>query len=268
MSGAERRPLLGDAVRPQTPVDELTESTGLLSGSDTTPRYDGHQDQTDEAPSIRSRASECGKSSRRWPSIIAMVVLALLSVAIIVLAFVVPAAVQEYAKEAFVLEPTNLSVESITATGVRARVQANLRLDGQRVKNGQVRRIGRLVTWVVRELGIEETNVKVFLPDYGGSLIGQAALPSVTVSVLDGKITAVDLVADLIPGEAEAVRLVVNDWLDGRLDNLSIQVKADVPLKSGLIPLGTHGIVESLAIEGQSLYRSFSSLYFGEKSFS
>jgi len=36
-------------------------------------------------------------------------------------------------------------------------------------------------------------------------------------------------------------------------------------LKSGLISLGTQSISESLVFEGQSLYRSFSSLYFGEK---
>jgi hypothetical protein len=194
-----------------------------------------------------------------------MVLLAVLSVAIIVVAFFVPAAVEEYAKQAFVLEPTNLSLDSITADGVRARVQANLRLEGQRVQNDNVRRIGRFTTWIVRELGTEETAINVYLPAYGGAFLGKVAVPPLQVSLVDGQTTSVDFVADVVPGDAEAFRNIANDWLDGKLDVLRVQVKADIPLRSGIIPLGTHSVIESLTFEGQSLYRSFASVYFGEK---
>lgn len=274
-SEAERSPLLkptSDSPSQQLEDAETSESTPLLLSSNATPRYDGDDDGTrnGDAASIASvTASTDGSTKRKgWasPTIIAMVVLAIFSLSIIIGAFFVPAAVEEYAKEALVLEPTNLSLESITTDGVRARIQANVRLDGQRVKNDHVRRIGRATTWLVRQLGTEHTRVQVYLPDYNNILIGSAAIPPLTVDIVDGKNNAIDFVANLIPGDAEGVRTIANEWLEGRLDVLRVWGKAEIPLRAaGFIPLGTHSIAEYLSFEGQSLYRSFASLYFGEK---
>lgn len=279
MADPERSPLLqaegeDDHHRPPHADDDIPdsplESAPLLSGSET-PLYDGDQQDGTDAASIRSRRSDrsatakrTGASRRRWPSIIAMIILGLLSIAIIVVAFFVPAAVEEYAKEAAVLEPTNLSLESITANGVRARIQANFKLDGSKVQNEHVRRIGGVATWFVRELGTEATQVNVYLPEYDNVLLGSAGVPPLTIKI-NGQNTAIDFVADLAPGDAESIRRIANDWLEGRLGSLRFQGKADITLKTGIIPLGTHGISESLTVEGQSLYRSFASLYFGEK---
>lgn len=272
MPDSERSPLLPAEVANRSPDPEPGhESTPLLSGSDT-PRYDGN-DQGSEGgadhASIRSHLSDGSSkrsSRRRWPSIIAMVVLGLLSIAIIVVAFFVPAAVEEYAKEAIVLEPTNLSLESITTDGVRARIQANFRLDASKVRSDDVRRIGSVATWLVRELGTDATNVNVFLPEYGNIMLGSAVIPPITVKI-NGENTAVDFIAELVPGEAEGIRMIANEWLEGRLNRLRFTGKADIKLKTGIIPLGTHAVSESLTFEGQSLYRSFASLYFGEKTF-
>lgn len=196
-----------------------------------------------------------------------MIVLALLAIGIIVVAYFVPAAVEEYAKKAAVVEPTNLSLESLTADGVRARIRANFRLDGSRVQNDGVRNIGRAATWLVSAIGTaDETEVRVFLPDYGDALLGTARLPPLAVSLRDGETTAVDVVAHLIPGDTAAFRSVVNSWLDGKLDFVRLRGNTALSLKTGFIPLGTHDISEVLAFEGQSFYRSFASLYFGEKS--
>ncbi len=275
--------LSGAARSSNLTSDTSIETTPLLSSGGVTPRYDGgdrsplldgRDDDADDAAaaaSIRSRHSEASsirpakKSSLRWPSIIAMVFLAFFSVGIIVVAFFVPAAVEEYAKESAVLEPTNLSLVSITTNGVRARIQANFRLDGSRVKNEHVRRIGRVATWVVRELGTDSTKVNVYLPEFDNILLGAAEVPPLVISVIDGRTTVVDFVADLVPGDAEGIRTIANEWLEGRLDKLRVQGKADIQLKSGLVPLGTHAVSESFVFEGQYLYRSFASLYFGEK---
>lgn len=273
-SEAERSPLLkpaSDSPSRQLEDAETSESTPLLLSSNATPRYDGDDDGTrnGDAASIASvidSATLTKRKGRASPTIIAMVVLALFSLSIIIGAFFVPAAVEEYAKEALVLEPTNLSLESITTDGVRARIQANVRLDGQRVKNDHVRRIGRATTWLVRQLGTEHTRVQVYLPDYNNILIGSAAIPPLTVDIVDGKNNAIDFVANLIPGDAEGVRTIANEWLEGRLDVLRVWGKAEIPLRAaGFLPLGTHSISEYLSFEGQSLYRSFASLYFGEK---
>ena len=288
MSDAERSPLLapskGKGKATATDADSLSESTPLLTSSTATPRYDGEDDDHHEdAASVvshRSAAAASTASSRHavqrkksktpWPSIVAIITLAILSVLIMFGAFFVPAAVEEYAKQAAVLEPTNLSLESITATGVRARIQANFRLDGSRVHDDNTRRIGRAATWFVRHLGSEQTNVTVFLPDYSNAVLGSAVIPPLALDIVDGHNTAIDFVADLAPGEAESIRNIVNDWLDGKLDQLKVLGKANLALRSGpsgIIPLGTHAIAESLVFEGQYLYRSFASLYFGEKRF-
>lgn len=278
MADPERSPLLraadGDVPDRSTTHDDepdnTLESAPLLSESDTA-HYDGGRQDGHDSASIRSRRSnrsattkESATLRRRWPSIIAMVILGLLSLAIIVVAFFVPAAVEEYAKEAAVLEPTNLSLESITANGVRARIQANFKLDGSKVRNEQVRRVGSVATWFVRQLGTDATKVNIYLPEYDNVLLGSAGVPPLTIKI-NGENTAIDFVADLVPGEAESIRTIANEWLEGRLGSLRFQGKADITLKTGIIPLGTHSISESLTVEGQSLYRSFASLYFGEK---
>lgn len=280
MSDSERSPLLSAASSRKAPdnrePDEPSETTPLLSSSATTPRSDGEQDNAHrgDAASIASRATDASSPSSakaksiRWPSVIAVIVLSLFALTVMILAFIVPAAVEEYAKQATVLEPTNLSLESITANGVRARIQADFRLDAERVENEHVRRVGRAVTWLAGELGTEATKISVYLPDFGNVLLGTAGVPPLTVSIVDGRRNAVDFVADLAPGDAEGIRTIANEWLEGRLDSVRIKGQADVQLRTGIIPLGTHSIVESLTFEGQDLYRSFASLYFGEKSLS
>jgi hypothetical protein len=194
-----------------------------------------------------------------------MTALAITFITVILVAFFVPAAVEDYAKEAAVLEPTNLALESITTNGVRARIQANFRLDATRVKNGHVRRIGKASTWVARELGIDETRVNVYLPEFDNILLGTAAVPPMVIHLREGETTMIDFVADLTPGDADGIRMIANEWLEGRLDRLRVKGKADIQLKSGFLRLGTHTVSESLTFEGKDLYRSFASLYFGEK---
>lgn len=271
MSDSESSPLLSaDENAPQQDVDTGTESTPLLSNSTDAAHYDGDEQglqRGGDDASVRSHRSDASTAKpprRRWASIIAMVILAILTICIMFGAFFVPKAVEEYAKEAAVLEPTNLSLESITANGVRARIQANFKLDGSRVENEHVRRVGRVATWFVRGLGTDATQVHVFLPEYDNVHLGSAGIPPLNLKI-NGDNTAIDFVAELMPGEADGIRSIANEWLEGRLGRLRVQGKADITLKTGIIPLGTHAVSEALTIEGQSLYQSFASLYFGEK---
>lgn len=277
----EASPLLSAAMKGKFKYHEREdsgESTPLLSNSTATPRYDGdgdgeeeehHVDSEDSSPAHptdASPASSLTKKSRRWASFIAMFILAALIVVIIVLAFVVPQAIQEYAQQAAVIEPTNLSLESITTNGVRARVQANFHLDGSRVSSNHVRRVGRAVTWVAAQLESEQTKVDVRIPKYDNVLLGSAIVPPLLINLRDGDVTQFDIVADILPGDPEGIRIIANEWFEGRLDELRLNGQADLSLKSGIFPLGTHAISESIVFEGQSLYRSFASLYFGKKS--
>jgi hypothetical protein len=280
MSDNPSSPLLSGINRPSSKHSNKSntsqEDTPLLSRSDETTRYDGSEDNEEEyaaspaASSLRSLQSgnaprKSDKEGRRWPTILAISILGLVAIAIIIGAFFAPAVVEEYAKEALVIEPTSLSIDTFTKTGVKARIQANFKMDASRVKNKNVRNIGRFGTWIAREVQSQASTVEVYLPEYGNILIGKAAVPPVTVNIRNGHVTGIDFLSDLEPGNVEGIRQVANDWLDGRLDKVRVVGKANVGLKSGLIFLGTQSISESLVFEGQSLYRSFASLYLGEK---
>lgn len=255
------------------------ESTPLLSDTNTTPRYDGEEEDLNEispspaAASLRSlqdgRAASPApsKGGVRWPSFVAVSILGALVIVIMAGAFFAPAIVEEYAKQSLVIEPTSLSIETFTPTGVTARIQADFKLDASRVKNDAVRNLGRFGTWIAREVESKESKVEVYLPEYGNLLVGTATVPPVVVNIRNGHITHVNFTADLLPGDMTGIRGVINDWLDGRLGQLRVHGKADVYLKSGILPLGTQSISESLVFEGQSLYRTFASIYFGEKVF-
>lgn len=254
MAPSETSPLLS----PEHEDGPPNESSPLLRSASN----DSQGHQRDRSPSSKSNQS---KRTCRWPSLIAILVLAALVVLVMVLGFLVPPAIKTYAENAVVLEPTSLSVESITSDGVRARIQANFRMDGSRVSNTNTRVLGRFATGIMRKLETRETKVSVRLPKYDNSLLGIAVVPPLTVDLVDGHNTEIDFVADLSPGDAELMRKIVNDWLDGNIEQLKVTGSAAINLKSGIFPLGTHDVVESMVFEGQSLYRSFASLYFGEK---
>ncbi|KAK2600156.1 hypothetical protein QQS21_005101 [Conoideocrella luteorostrata] len=256
----ERSPLLAaaDEHDNETENNGIDESAPLLSN-----RTNSSTDST--SPTQQTRDDLQPPQKRRWPSLIAMVVLGTLVVVVMALGFVVPPAVQQYVEDAVVLEPTDLSVESLTADGVRARVKATFKLDGSRVQDDNVRRIGRAATSIMRQLGTEETKLRVHLPHYGDALIGTALLPPIILKLSDGQVTNLDFVTEFAPGDTETARKVVNEWLQGNLHQLKVTGATALSLKSGVFPLGIHDITESMVFEGQSLYRTFASLYFGQK---
>lgn len=270
----ERSPL------PTPLLEEVSETSPLLQEHDDYPGDldDEEEDHTPQQPKPKSWAfwprfiksnkttpQSPSKSRWRWPSIIAMVVLAAIVATIIVLGFLVPPAVQDYAEKAAVLEPTSLSIENITKDGIRARIQATVHLDGTRVENKNSRRIGKFVTGLMRKLETKETTVNVYLPDYDDALAGSAVIPPLVIDITEGYNNKLDFVADINPGDAGNIRKIANDWLDGKLKQLRVVGKTQIDIKSGLVPLGTHDVVESLVFEGQSLYHSFASFYLGQK---
>jgi hypothetical protein len=196
-----------------------------------------------------------GKRNRRyrWASIAALFCLSLAVIAILCLGFAAPAIVEEYAQQAVVFEPTNLSIDSFTAAGVRARVQGTFTLDASRVQKKSVADIGRIGTWIAKEIETRESDVKVYLPEHGNVLLGVAAVPPLKVNIRNNFVNVIDFFTDLEPGDVNGIRQIANDWLDGRLGSLRVQGVATVPLKSGIFNLGTHRISQSMLFEGQSL---------------
>lgn len=241
------------------PSVHSAESTPLLSQDVNHSDYgDGPERRNDissaAASSLRSLqnlSSGNAKHGRRWPTIIALTLLCLTMIAILGLGFAAPAVVEEYAKAAVVFEPTDLSIDSLTSMGVKARIQGDFTLDASRVHKKSVRDLGRFATWIAKAVESKQSTVKVYLPEYGNVLLGTADVPRVVVDIRNGHTTHVDFLSDLVAGDVDGIRRIGNDWLEGRLGQLRVQGVAEVGLKSGLFGFGTQIISQSLVFKGQ-----------------
>ncbi|KAL8751439.1 MAG: hypothetical protein Q9199_006415 [Rusavskia elegans] len=236
------------------------ESTPLLSREDNRQNYGNAPPEaiarSTAASSLRSLqggGSKKGKGSRRWPTIIALTILTIVLLAILGLGFAAPAVAERYAKEAMVFEPTDLSIESFTSSGVRARIQGDFRMDASRVDKKAVRDLGRAGTWIARAAETKSTEVDVFLPEYGDILLGSALVPPIVVNIRNGHTTHVDFVSDLTAGDLGGIRRVANDWLDGNLHQLLLRGNAHVSIKSGIFSLGTQALSESIVLKANQI---------------
>jgi hypothetical protein len=171
--------------------------------------------------------------------------------AILLFAFAAPAVVKEYAQQAAVFKPTTLSIDSTTSDGVRARFEGEFVMDASRVKTKSMRNLGRLATWIAKEVETGESSVDVYLPEYGNILVGNAAVPSIKVNIRNGHHNQVDFLTDLKAGDIKGIHAVALDWMEGRLGRLSIKGKATLHLRSGLIGLGTQIITDTITFEGE-----------------
>ncbi|KAE8136858.1 hypothetical protein BDV38DRAFT_283534 [Aspergillus pseudotamarii] len=267
MAEEASRPLLNKgsrpSSRPSSPTDKKqssdssparlfelsSESTPLLfTREEDLATYGGVAPRRSSAASEDFLSANDTKKPRgrvRWP--IFCVLLSLIGIiAILIFAFVAPAVVKQYAVDAIVFTPTNVSVESATADGIQARIQGDLVLDAGRIKKAPVRNIGRFATWIGREVETGQSEVEVYLPEYGNVLLGTASLPSIKVNIQNGHVNHVNFLADLVAGDIPGIRAVAVDWLEGRLGRLRVQGKATVPLKSGILSLGEQTITDSI----------------------
>ena len=190
---------------------------------------------------------------RRWPSLLALLVLCIVAILIMVFAFFAPSVVEQYATQAVVFEPTSLSIDSFTASGVRARVQGDFRMDASQVKKKPVRDLGRFGTWIAYQAESGESDVEVSLPEYGNVVLGTAHVPGIKVNLRDGQTTHVDFLSDIEPKSKDGIRRIANDWIDGRLGQLRVLGKADVPLKSGIFSFGTQTVRQELVFANKDI---------------
>lgn len=235
------------------------ESTPLLSRDIDQQEYrdaDGDAERpSPAASSLRSLQSATlsakNKGGPRWTTILAVTILILVVMVILALGFAAPAVVEEYSKEAIVFEPTNLSIDSFTPGGVRARIQGDFTLDASRVHKKAVRDLGRAGTWIARAVESKPSKVEVVLPEYGDVLMGTAEIPPIVVNIRNGHINHLDFVADLTAGDVDGIRRIATDWIHGRLNRLRVKGTAKVPLKSGIFSLGTQTVSEYMVFEGK-----------------
>ena len=239
-------------------TSEITPLLARDDGSDN--EDDQEQEQATATTSLlrslsnNSTSSKSSKTSlwrKRWPSILALFLLCV-GVVFIILGFLATEGIEEYAMQAADFKPTKLSLDSLTDRGVKVLVEGDFKMDASKVKKQSVRNLGRFGTWIAREVESGPTEVDVYLPEYGNILVGTAKVPSIKVNIRDGHTTHVSFFANVEPGEFDGIRNVANDWIEGRLDQIRIKGKAEIPLKSGLIHIGKQTIEESLVFNGKA----------------
>lgn len=233
--------------------ESASETTPLLPPGNDNNTVDQSQPHRETSATSLLRSLQGAKGKRRWPSLIALLLLCIVAALIIVFAFVAPAAIEQYAAEAVFFEPTSLSIDSFTSTGVRARIQGNFGTDSTRVHKKSVRDMGRFCTWIATEVETGPSQMTVSLPEYGNVLLGTAQIPPIKVYIRDQHITAVDFLADLAPGDVDGIRTIANDWIDGRLGALRVVGKAQVPLKSGLLSFGKQYIQQEMRFDDRDV---------------
>lgn len=238
---------------PSRPSSQTTEDTPLLARQD---RSDAEHDEPTETTSLLGRRSSPSASDgkkpwwkQRWPSIVALVILCA-AVVVIILGFLATEGIEEYAMQAADFKPTKLSLDALTDRGVRVQVEGDFSMDASKVKKQSVRNLGRFGTWVARKVETGPTEVDVYLPEYDMIRIGTAKVPGIKVDIRNGHTTHVSFFAHLEPGRFDHLRNIANDWMDGRLKQIRLKGKADVPLRSGLIRLGSQSIEESFVFQG------------------
>ena len=243
--------------RPNAKSKYSDESTPLLSRDPDREEDDDTAREDDPAntdfvpvPSLYGDSIHKGKTKWRAPTIIAIVALTLFLIAILAFGFALPAIVKEYAEQAAIFDPQDLSIVSITSSGVRARVKGDFVLDASRVDRKPVRDLGKFSTWIAIAVKATPSNVHVYLPERDGAVLGTAELPPVVVSVRNGEVTHLDIVTDIEPGEFDNLRQIAKDWIDGRLSELRVTGKADLALKSGIFSLGTQTVSKDLVFKG------------------
>jgi hypothetical protein len=259
-SNASDEPTRGrDPVREDIDVEPASENTPLL-GRETSPGATEQSQPTREHSASGLLRALSGRTSgdvkgskRRWPSLLALILLCLVATLIMIFAFITPSIVEKYAQQAVVFEPTSLSIDSFTADGVRARVQGDFMMDASKVEQKNVRNIGRLATWFAREIKTGESDLEVSLPEYGNVVLGTADVPSIKVNIRNGHKTHIDFLSDLQPGDVDGIRRIAKDWIDGRLGQLRVLGKAKVPLKSGLFSLGEQTILQEITFANKDI---------------
>ena len=112
--------------------------------------------------------------------------------------------------------------------------------------------LGRMATWIARAVEAHPSNVEALLPDYDNLQLGMAELPPLIVSIRNGEKTNLDFIAGLEAGDLDAIRRVAKDWMENNMAHLKVKGKAEVALKSGVLPLGTQTVSHDLVFEGMA----------------
>jgi hypothetical protein len=208
----------------------------------TQPNGDVEPTQTESPESSKTK-------KQRWPTVVALTTLCM-AVILICFGLTIPSAVKEYAKEGGVFEPQDISIDSFTSLGIRARAKGVFYMDASRVHNKLTRGLGRFGTWWAGQVKSGEAEVNIYLPQYDNALLGTITIPPVTLNIQNKHYNHLDILADLEPGDVDGIRRLAKDFMEKKLDTVQINAIATVAIQSGAFSLGKQRVEQYLEFKG------------------
>ncbi|KAF3905859.1 hypothetical protein AA313_de0208027 [Arthrobotrys entomopaga] len=83
-------------------------------------------------------------------------------------------------------------------------------------------------------------------------MLGTVTFPDFAVSLGNGETTDIDIICNITPGNVDGIKPALMDYLSGRVKMLKVQGESNISLRSGIIPLGTHKIIQDVTFESVS----------------
>ncbi|KAK9248658.1 hypothetical protein V1506DRAFT_452476 [Lipomyces tetrasporus] len=263
-SSSSRTPLLIDIPRDSPPPyanasPKATDASTLLVHTPYSPGY--YDDDFDESyfhprnvrkrPFIR-RVLSCLK----WPAIIGTLVALCLFISLFAAHLVEVKAPELYAKQALNLNISSVSVENLSSEGLKAHVLGEVSFDSSRVKDRPTRVFGRIATTVMRKAEVKDTYLFISHVDDNDNVdvFGRASVPNIVVDIRDNHVTPIDFVSTVEDiASAKEIAKLVQEYLQGKLQDAVFRGDADLPLRSGILPLGTHHVSHDVKLQGEQL---------------
>ncbi|KAK9346456.1 hypothetical protein V1522DRAFT_404478 [Lipomyces starkeyi] len=275
---SSRTPLLIDSPRDSPPPyanvsPKAADSSTLLVHTPYSPGY--YDDEFGESyfqpRNVRKRplilrALSCIK----WPVIIGTLIALCLCISLFTAHLAKIKAPELYAKQALNLNVSSVSVENLSSEGLQAHVIGEVSFDSSRVKDRPTRIFGRIATSIMRKAEIEDTYLFISHVDENGKLhvVGRASVPNIVVDIRDNHVTPIDFISTVEDiASAEEIAKLVQEYLQGKLQNAVFRGDSDLPLRSGILPLGTHHVSHDVKLEaaiGGSIPFSVSEFKFSE----
>ncbi|KAK9466238.1 hypothetical protein V1512DRAFT_264179 [Lipomyces arxii] len=237
-----------DSPPPYTDSPKATDT--LLVHTPYSPGY--YDDDYESYFTPRNTPKRCRLRSLKWPALIATLIAILVLVSTLTSHLVNVNAPASYATQALNLTISSVSIDDMSADGVHAHVIGQVSFDSAKVKDRPTRVFGKIATTIMRKAEVLDTNMLISRLSAHNQLelFGSASIPNIVVDIRDHKVTPIDFVSTVHQLAAVSdIAKLVEEYLHGTLKDAIFRGDADLPLRSGILPLGTHHVAHDVKLE-------------------
>ncbi|KAK9449130.1 uncharacterized protein V1518DRAFT_417239 [Limtongia smithiae] len=192
----------------------------------------------------------------KWPVIISSIVTICVLTTLVSLHAVKVKSPVLYARQSMNLNISSISIMDASASGLHAHVVGEISFDSSKVEDRTTRIIGRIATTIMRKAEVDETALFISRVEDNGksSVFGRASVPRIVVDIRDKRVTPIDFISTIRDrASVTDIAKLVEEYFRGELAGALFRGDADLPLRSGILPLGTHHVAHDVRLSGASL---------------